>query len=43
MDPPVVEHLGQMGRSSHFFDQAEEEIVVLAAVALRALAAHFLI
>ena len=43
MDPPVVEHLGQMGRAAHFFDQAEEEVMVLAAVALRALAAHFLI
>ena len=41
MDPPVVEHLRDVGRAAHLLDEAEEEVVVLAAVALRALAAHF--
>ena len=36
--PPVVQHLGQMGRAPHRFGQAEEQVVVLAAVALAPLA-----
>ena len=41
MHPPVVEHLRHMGRAAHLLNEAEEEVVVLAAVTLRALAAHF--
>ncbi|MFR6092250.1 MAG: hypothetical protein ACLUIR_02350 [Faecalibacterium prausnitzii] len=33
MDPPVVEHLRQMSRPAGLFDEAEEEVVVLTAVA----------
>ena len=40
VDPPVIEHLGHMGRAAHLLDEPEEEVVVLAAVAGRALTAH---
>ena len=40
VDPPVIEHLGHMGRAAHLLDESEEEVVVLAAVAGRALTAH---
>ena len=43
MDPPVVEHLRQMRRTAGLFDEPEEEVVVLTAVALRAFAAQLLI
>ena len=38
--PPVIEHLGQMGRAAVFFNQPEKQVVVLAAVAGRVLPAH---
>ena len=43
MDPPVVEHLRQMRRTAGLFDEPEEEVVVLTAVALGAFAAQLLI
>lgn len=43
MDPPVVEHLRQMSRTAGLFDEPEEEVVVLTAVALGAFAAQLLI
>ena len=43
VNPPVVQHLGQVGGAPHLFDQAEEQVVVLAAVALRPLAPDLLI
>ena len=38
MDPPVVQHLGQMGRAAHRPGQPEEQVVVLAAVVFAPLA-----
>jgi len=40
MHPPVVQHLRHMGRTAGTFQQPQEQVVVLAAVALRAFAAH---
>ena len=40
MHPPVVEHLRYMGRAAGLFGKAQEQVVVLTAVALRALAAN---
>jgi len=38
--PPVVQHLRHMGRAAGALQQPQEQVVVLAAVALRAFAAH---
>ena len=43
VDPPVVEHLRDMGRAAGLLDEAEEEVVVLTAVAGRPLAAQLLV
>ena len=43
MDPPVVEHLRDMGRAAGLLDEAEEEVVVLTAVAGGPLAAQLLV
>ena len=49
MHPPVVQHLRDMHRlggrvaALHFIDKPQEKVMILGAVTLRALAAHFLI
>ena len=40
MHPPVVQHLGHMGGTAGALQQPQEQVVVLAAIALRAFAAH---
>ena len=41
MHPPVIQHLRHMGRAAGLFDEPQEQVVVLTAIALRPLAANF--
>ena len=43
MDPPIIQHLGHMGCAAGALRQPQEQVMVLAAVALRPLAAQLLI
>ena len=42
MHPPVVQHLRHMGRAAGTFQQPQEQVVVLTAIALRAFAAKLI-
>ena len=42
MHPPVVEHLRHMGGTAGLFQQPQEQVVILTAVAFRAFAAQLL-
>ena len=42
MHPPVVEHLRHMGGTAGLFQQTQEQIMILTAVAFRAFAAQLL-
>ena len=42
MHPPVVEHLRHMGGTAGLFQQPQEQIMILTAVAFRAFAAQLL-